>query len=211
MTRVPITKHGRDHRPEGSDPIPGLGCDCCPAWRDWSTFGEGGSFLIAANTTGCTPDISQPTGDLFGSVWTCDFDLLNSDTPPGMIQGSINIKITDPGSATAGDCASDFFCFYAILPPFVTEEIGEPFQRVPTGWGFTYQESTKTMIPAQLVWAETLGPGWGIMVAGTELSNNLGGTAADGWNMARPDYPFMYAENDTLFAGTFVFNPILVA
>lgn len=200
----------RDHKAriralEALTPNGGGGCS---EWQQWSDIGDA-TLAIAANTAGCTPVVSDPAADITGAVWTCGE--IGSSPPPGLIQGNATVVLTDPGSAAAGDCGGDFFNFYVITPPFITEEVGAPFPGVPTGFGFTYQQSTKTMIPAQLVWDATRGFGWGVMVAGTELSNDLAGTIVDGWNMARPDYPFAYQSGDTLFTGTFLYNPILFA
>lgn len=196
----------RDHRKriralEALSPDEGGGC---PEWEDLSDLG-GGSLILTSNTT-CTPVVTDPSATFTGRVWSCG--ALDSTPPPGMVQGSLTVTLTDPGSASAGDCGADFFNFYVISAAFIN---GAPPAGVPTGFGFTYQAATKTRIPAQLVWDASRGNGWGVMVAGTELFNDLGGTSADGWNMARPDYPFAYSSGDTLFTGTFIYNPTLFA
>lgn len=202
----------RDHRAriralEALNPNTGGGCG---PWEQWSDLGSG-AVTITANTD-CTPVIAQPDVNLSGTVWTCDFDALASlDPPPGFIQGSVTAIFIDPGTADPGDCADAFFNFYLINPPWVTGAVGAPLAGVPTGFGFTYQQSTRTMLPAQLVWNATVGPGWGVMVAGTELSNDVAGLPSAGWNMARPNYPFEYTDGDTLFIGSFLYNPVLTA
>lgn len=58
MTRQRITKHGRDHRPEGHDPIPGL---FSPVWQDISS----GITVTRVSGGDSDPDIDVVIGRIF--------------------------------------------------------------------------------------------------------------------------------------------------
>lgn len=208
QTDVPGTLRDHRERIRALEALSPASAGGCAEFVTWGSVGSS-SFSIVTGGSACTPVVSQPTAGFDGVVWACS--PLDSDPPPPLVQGSFSAVIGDPGSAAPGDCGDDFFNYYAIVPPFVSDEITAPMPVVSTGFGYTIQQSTRTAIPVQLVWQESTGFGWGIMVPGTELQNAPGGTNADGWNLARPTYPFEYASGDTLFTGTFIYNPVSFA
>lgn len=179
--------------------------DGCNAWQDFDDLDDDPAIGIIT-PTGCSADVSDPAANITGRVWTPCATIEDSI---GILAGHIRAVLTDPGSSAPGTCDdSDYFNYYYLTPPWDLDPHAPP-AHVPFAYGITYDEDTRTAIPAWLIFDATNSNGFAILVPGTELANVPDGTPADGWNFARPDYPFDYESGDTLFEGSFLYLPTI--
>lgn len=203
---------GTLYRSDGTQwtPIGGLSSGCSPftPWIDW---GPTSVDVSVVSSGGCATS-SPPSSQIKGLVWSCGSD--DPTTATSMITGRVTISLSSNGSVNDSGCSPgdlQAYC-YSFLPSFwqASENMGFILDKVsPFGFGITFDAVTSTVLPAWLVYNDTL-DAWVVKVAGTDItgmsvSANLARPPTDS---GAPAYPFEYGAGlgqSLLFSGTFLY------